>query len=386
MDEYKDIRNILAPRQEIKASGELRERIEGTLERHTRKWYRMPAFYGISSACAVAVVMCILFMPVGMSAQRLLASALDAMKGWQSLEMEVEVRTQPMENFAFIDLEAPFVEHKINVERNDTLTRWRVDKGGRVSYGTASESYTWMPEFKIGWHNKSGGGAVLDFISIFLSPDRIIDTELELAMAGDGTEYKVKRTGKDIQLTVHSFPNGDFTNPYMLNRSVAESENIRRYTFDADTKALKTASVEVVDKGRFVEVLRLKAIRYGAVTKDIAMLPGNVKFVEADEEYAERGGFASLSAQEVVTVVLSAFEKWDNDIIGQVMDRSSSDVLYKDDYKGARLVSVGEPFRSGNKGYIYVPCRMRMPDGDTRQFNVVLLRKPDRNWLIVGGL
>lgn len=386
MDDYKDIRERLALRHDIKASAELRERIAATMERKATRRIRMRVFYGVSTACAVAVLLFVLFFPAGMSARKLLASALDAMRDCGSFAMEVEVRTRPMENFAFIDLEAPFVAHRISVEKADTLTRWRVDKGGRVSCGTASESNTWIPRLNIGWHDRQRGENVLDFIRIFLSPDRILSSELGQVMADDGAEYKVRRVGKELLLTVHSYPKGDFSNPYMLNRSIAESENIRRYTFDADTKRLKAASVEIVYKGHATEVLRLNAIHYGVVIPDIAKLPANVKFVEAEDLYGERGGFASLSPKEVAIVVLGAFENWDNKIIDRVIDPSSGDALYKEYYKGARLISVGEPFRSGNNENVYVPYTMRLPNGDIKRHNVVFVQKTDGNWLLVGGL
>ena len=82
-------------------------------------------------------------------------------------------------------------------------------------------------------------------MSTLLTPGKVLETELYNCTSGDGAEYMVNKKGSEIILTVHAAPQGNFENPYLLNTSISESENIRRYVIDADTKRLKSATVSV---------------------------------------------------------------------------------------------------------------------------------------------
>ena len=55
-------------------------------------------------------------------------------------------------------------------------------------------------------------------------------------------------------------------------------------------------------------------------------------------------------------------------------------------FDGARLLSVGKPFHSGDNDYTFVPYVLLMPDGSTRRHNLTLAQQPDSSWLFVGGL
>lgn len=385
MDDYNKIWEKLTPKHDIKASRELRKRVHATLKQRGQDRLRKTFIWGIGSASIAAAILCAILLPTGMSAKKLLASAIDALTSRQTVEMDVDVRTLPMETFSFIDIDKPFVRHHITVSKNDSTIQWRVDKGGRAAYGTLTENYTWIPSFDIGWHSHRPPEAILDYISTFLSPEKIIEAELYQSIGDNGSTYQLARNGQDINLTIHAKPLGDFSNPYMLNRSIAESENIRKYTFDADTRLLKSASVTVIDKGNLIEVLRIKDIRYNADTQTIANLPQSIKFIDYDKEFSELG-FTALPPEEVAAIVLNAFAEWDEEIIHKAIPQEIGDKFYKGQYKGSQLVSVGKPFRSGKSGNVFVPCSVKMPDGHITKPNVVLSQQPDSTWIISGGL
>lgn len=384
MDQYNDLLDQLRPRCEVRASDQLRTRLDNDMRlmrpvsarRHRR---RLLIPLG-AATIAAAAILAIILLPHPVTATRLLQDAITSLTPSRSIEMEVDVRTYPMENFSFIDLDAPFVTHRIDILSTDTLLRWRVDKGGRIAAGTGTDSHVWVPSLGIGWHVASCPSSSLDYLATLLTPDRILEAELSRALASEGDEYKVTRDGNTIRLSVRSQPRGNFSNPYMLNASISESENIRRYTFDAASGALLNASVSVVAGGRTVEVLRIRHLAANAPRRDLTALPADIKFIER-----MTGGFAGLAPEDVTAALLGSFETWDEVVINRLIEPDVS-TTYRERFAGARLMSVGTPFRSGDNDYTFVPYTLHMPDGSTLRHNITLAQQPDSSWLFVGGL
>lgn len=140
MKDNTDIKSILTPRREFKASEKLRERINHTLDEHTvnRKWVRTA--WGASASLMAAALLWLILIPTGLSAKEVLAEALKSLKEVQTVEMIAEVRTTPMENFKYISLNADFVAHRIGIVRTDSALVWRIDKGKRVAIGNQTTS------------------------------------------------------------------------------------------------------------------------------------------------------------------------------------------------------------------------------------------------------
>lgn len=386
MNEYKEIIETLKPKCDIKASAGLRASIRKSANYTKRRNKRHNVLYGLSIAGAAAVTL-ILLMPTGISAKEILSSALESLKSQTSITIDFEIRTKPTENFSYIDLSSPFIAHKLEAVHCDSVCYWRIDKGGRIACGSESENYVWIPDLKIGRHfQNEPPKSVLSELSIFLSPEKIIEAELQQVINHNDNEYSISRNDKGICLTVHALPEGDFNNPYMLNKSISESETIRRYVFDNRTKALKSASITVSDNGKQTEVLRITNIGYNIGTdKNLCQLPDDIKFIEYCNAPAI-GGFLSLPPEDVAQKILGAFAEWDESVINQTIEPDMS-AIYKPDYKGAELISIGKSFHSGAKeNRIFIPYTMRMPDGHIKRHNIALLKQEDGSWIVSGGL
>lgn len=195
--------------------------------------------------------------------------------------MIAEVRTRPVENFRYINVDDDYVSHHILIERCDSTSRWRIDKGGRVATGNGSDIYTWITSLNLGWHIQgSDNENVLGYVATLLNPGKILETELDNCISGRNAEYNVDRTGDEIILTVHSAPQGNFDNPYLLGTSIGESESMRRYVIEAGSMRLKNVTVSVVSGKREVEVIRVTDISYGKPSGDICFLPDGLRLVE----------------------------------------------------------------------------------------------------------
>lgn len=386
MEEFDDIKRLLAPRREIKASERLRRRVEMSSGSH-RVVFRPSFFRALwwgGSLAAVAAMLLVLLLPPRLTANEVLTSAFDAFNEVSDFSMTVEVRTRSNENFAYIGMGEEFVTHRINVSRRDSALCWSIDKGGRGAYGDTTGSYTWVNSFNIGWHSNSGPERFLYFLSGFLNPEKIIEGELTACRMGGGEKCKVKRRDGLIELTVNYSPQGDFTNPYMLNATIKGSENIRKYLFDPTSGRLVGASVYVIDNGRPTEVLRMADISYGVVDKTAFGVPREVMFIEADAPGVPEG-LAGLTPVEAASVVLSGFREWDERILRMAIGEMA-DEAYREEFEGAELISVGEPFMSGRPDVMFVPYRIKMPDKTVRSHNLALRKNSNGGWIVDGGL
>lgn len=388
MNEYKEIRDFLKPRKEIKASDKLRGRVNQVIEESCRtrkgKGVRLAGGAFVAVAAVAAIV---LLLPTRMTAHEVLAAAINSIKAMTRIEMVAEVRTRPVENFSFIDINGDFVEHRIEVANVDSACVWRVDKGGRTAMGNGADTYMWIKSLNVGWHYSDMPCAdVLGYLSVLISPEKILEKELEQNMSETGAEYKVRNNGDEILLEVHSQPNGDFENPYSLNTSIKESENVRRYKFDASSKQLRSVSVCVIVGKKEMEVLRISHIDYdGSINlPEMTQLPTGVHFVECSDDIVQ--GLSGLSAVEAASAVLNAFKDWDTAILYRAIDPSFAEAAYKAGLKGATLLNVGQPFTSGSGDNIFVPYRLRLLGGDVIQHNLALRKLRNGGWIVTGGL
>lgn len=384
MDDYTDVRELLKPRRDITASDGLRMKVNRALEKTDRKLLIRKWIFGGISLSAIAAVLLLVLIPSGMSAKELLAEAINALGCADDIDMTVKVRTRKVENFRYIDLNEDFVTHHIYIASTDSLLRWRIDKGERVAMSDGTDIYTWMPALKLGLHlPDSDNDKVLGYMATLLTPRKILETELNGCISGNGPEYKVERSGEDIILTVHAAPQGDFTNPYLLNTSIAESENIRRYVIDAASRRLKSATVSVIADNREITVLRISAIIYGRHKADICRLAEGIRFVEMENQPV---GLKGLSPEEAASTVLNAFADWDAAILDKVMMREISDATYRDKFRGSKLLSIGQAFTSGSGNSIFVPYTLQLRDGSLHRHNIALQKSASGGWTVVGGL
>lgn len=383
MEDYKEIRELLTPRRDIKASDELRRKVRMALDKKRKNRMLKSWVFGGISLSAVAAVLLFILIPSGMSAKEILSQAIEAMHNYESIEMVVDVRTRPVENFRYIGLDDEFVTHHIDIAASDSLLRWRIDKDERVALSNGKDIYTWIPSVKLGFHiADTENENVLGYMANLLTPSIILETELQNCISNSVAEYNVSKSGSDIILTVHSSPQGNFDNPYLLNSSISESENVRRYVIDANSKKLKSATVSVLSGGREIVVLKIVSINYNN-SRNAFPLPEDIQFVETESLPV---GLKGLSAVEAASAILNAFSEWNVAILDKVMIHEVSEAAYREQFSGSKLISVGNPFTSGSGNSTFVPYTLKLRDGTMQRHNIALQKTDSGGWVVVGGL
>ena len=386
MDEYKDIRNLLKPRRSIKASEIFRNTIENDLQRKSYTGHGWRILWGGLTVGAAAAILILLAVPSGMSAKEILTEAISAIKQSGNIEMKVEIRTESMEIFDHINPKAEFVSHDIIVQRNDSAIYWYVDKGERTAEKNSNGLYVWISPYKIGWHYPEHDYDVLGYLNVLMNPENVLESELQSAMSESGARHEIAKRNGEFVLTVHSMPDGDFTNPYVLNTSVKESENIRRYVLDAKNYHLKSSTVAIVIDGKEIEILRVTDVDYYPEPKSLPSPPADITFIE-ETETSPPSGIPGLDARETACVFMKAFSNWDTDILYKYLNPVEAEDIYRQTYEGANLLTLGVPFRSGgNSHLVFVPYTLRLKGGNIKKMNLVLSRYSEEAWCFDGGL
>lgn len=384
MEKYDDIIEYLKPRRDFTASDELRNRIDITLDAYTHKRKTIWWLWGMGASCVAAVLLLIL-LPTGLSAKEILKETINALLNTEGIKMTLEVRTRPMENFRYINLAEDFVVHDIFIAKSDSTISWRIDKGGRTASGNIDGIYNWIDQLNIGWRtNNSDPKELLGEMAVLLTPEKILESELQNCINNSDAHYDVETKNDEIILSVHYKAQGNFSNPYMLNTSISESENVRSYVIDATTKHLKSASVTIISGRQKTEVLKITDIVYDASNPDLLALPSGIKFIDISHNSLQ--GLIGLSATEAASAFLNALETWNVSILENTVDNNVMNGIYEQDLKGSVLVSVGKSFISGNEGLTFVPYTLQLPNGTQKQHNLALHKNDQGGWIVVGGL
>jgi len=383
------IRTELMPRCEVHISRDFKQRVLAKAKESHKPGKVIKMWHWLSvSGIAACLPVIMMLSPTRLTASSLLQDAISYLNNIRSMVMEVEIRTLPQENFKMIDAEEAFVNHQIEVVYGDEMA-WRVDKHGRIATGVKDSAYTWVPAYHVGWKTGKGKDEILDYISILLEPNKILEKELELSQKNDGDEYLVKRQGNEIHLTVHAYLHYNYINGFMLNKSLKDAEHIRHYVFDKSTMQLKQLSVSIIVDKQEVEVMRTTRINYsvGLGMNEVLTKPTDIDFSNADVGINNRKFIlAEMGAKEVAEKLLNAFNKWDIEVLREVMPENITE-MYQPVFKGSRLLSIGEPFHSGAAPLEYVPYVLKLRDDSiTIQHNLALGRNEEGNWIFMGGL
>lgn len=388
--------DVTAPRTEAHASAGLKARIlqaaaetENTrpvaASKRRSLWLR-PLTATLSAAALIALVL-LVFDPVGRyqahAAERIFRDAADQLDGNRSFLLEMEVRTLPQENFAFIDADAPFVKHRMWVENGQN--RWRLEKAGRVALSDGERILMWSPAINSGFIMRLGSGAIEDF-SALLDPYMLLLRE-EINFAKRKNVSYSKQVGPEtITLTVEAPAEGDFSNDYALGTSIDESNTRREYRFDRTTGRLIGLKIDQTDGKAPVTIAELQRIVYDIPLSDtLFQAYDGIEWIDLTKPV---GGvhFAAITPEEAARKLFAAMQVWDTEVLAEGLVYYPLDRM-KEMYGGCRLLEMGDSFRSGQYPGVFIPCLIKMPDGKTEKTMLALRNdNPTGSWVADGGL
>jgi hypothetical protein len=352
---------------------------------------------GLAAAAAVAAV---LFLPLWSgsassqaTAAEVFAQAAEVLSDLRAVYIRLNVRAHERDNFESISLANDFVEHEMWKKFGHT-PQWRVEKPGRVVVMNGESSLLWIQGPGPGAAAK---GAVDAGFVVWLLPlldvDRVLDSELSMTGRIECSELCMERDaegGGKLIVTIEAKAQGDFTNDWLKNKSISESDHRRIYTFDAATKRLEDLEVWVHGPDGDVLVAETEQIVYDPpIDPDLFTLdlPEDVIWVEETEILDDNQTYAQMSPDEVARAFFQACADRDWKEVLKFWNRSELEEEFKDGLGGLEIISIGEPFQSGQFGGWFVPYEVSLKNGMTLKHNLAL-RNDNRagRYVVDGGL
>ena len=357
---------------------------------------------GMGLAAAAAFI-AVLLVPWGgtrqaeATAAEVLSQAVTAAANLHSVYIKLNMRTLPADNFEMIGLNYDFVPHELWKEFGES-PKWRVEKPGRVVVMDGQESLLFCRSTGAsegGWACKGGvDSGFVGWLLGLLDVDRVLDAQLRLAQANGWDLQLARETDADgrakLVVTVEAKAQGDFTNDYLKNKSISAADHRRVYRFDAVSKRLEDLRVWVHAERGDVLVLELTELNYNC---DLApglftlSLPSNVVWHQEPQVLPENDRYASLSPEETARAFFQACHDQDWNEVQKFFPISEVPQRMKDFLGGLEIISVGEPFRSGQYPGWFVPYEVKIQAGHVLKHNLAVRNdNAARRYMVDGGI
>lgn len=351
--------------------------------------HKGPAF----AACAALLVAAAIFRsgspltPQALAAETLAAGA-KAMSELKSVHITARMRTLPRDNFELIGTEYPFVDVEL-WKRFGAVPAYRVEKPGRVVVMDGSSATLFIKPDRAA---KGGPGAgFVQWLQSLLQGGRLLESELALASQQSSKVDAVSAAGADgrekLTVTIRASAQGDFSHDWLHNTSVTESDNTRVYVFDAATKRLESLKVSVDKGGVSTPVFEITGIEYDLDLPgqlfSLALPPG-VSLAEGPAPAAP--DYANLGPSEAARAFLEALAGGNWAEASKFYPRPVTAERWGR-FAGLKVVSVGDPFKSGLYAGRFVPYEIIFRDGTRKKHNLALRNdNKERRYLVDGGI
>ena len=399
-----NIEKMLTPQCEFKASANLKDRIlEAAAQSEPQQIRSAPKVHKVnfrrwatSCAAAAAVIAAVVIFKPGTTpmyaATDFFHAAIEYFTGHPSFVAAIKVRTEPQENFSYINMCRRFVEHTMAVEPQ--TERWALDKSGRKAVNDGQYIWQWIPDNGNGWKNEiTNIGAISDF-ALLLNPTQLLAYEESIAAASKGAVLKKGEDDNTITLVVTSPPQGKYVDRVGLNSSIIESDTRREYTFDKSTGRLLEMEIYAKAYGITRKIVQMTSIDYNtSVPQYLFDVPEGIRWTDNTREGILKAAedlqiaeFSGLSADETVKKMFAAMNEWDEDLLKVVLRGVDLAAISKA-YKGCTLVECDSAFKSGTYAGVFVPCKVKLANGKETKLNVAMRNdNPWNIWTLDGGI
>lgn len=364
---------------------------------------KMHKQYGkIGLGLAAAAVLAVLFIvPWGTTRQgqataaEVLAQAIEAVSGLQSVYITLSTRTTARDNFEAIGLDDELVPHEMWKEFGE-MPRWRVEKSGRVVVmdGTSSRLLIRSPNSDSGTMASQGTvdtnyvGWLLDLLDV----EHVLQQQLRLAkQKGWDLQLTHEEGGQGVSqlvVTVEATAQGDFSNDWCRNKSISASDHRRVYRFDAETRRLDDLEVWIHGEQGNVLVLDIEKIVYNpkiAGNLFTLEIPEDAVWFEEPDVLPDNDKYAQMSPAEAARAFFQACadEDWDEAL--KFLAVSGADEHGKKHLGGLEIISIGEPFKSGQFPGWFVPYEVKYKSGRIQKHNLALRNDNEAGRYVVDG-
>jgi len=391
----KQIEETLKPKIKICASENFNQNIINKLKKEDQKMKKRVPFY-LKVAAAILVLFAasfsLFFFNKNSQSQvsatpvnKILTESIVAFQKNKTMRIVMEVRTLEHDNFALIGTEYGFVHHEIRVDFSSN--RWFIEKPGRIALFDGKNQYLYIKN--LDYVIKAGANAgFTEWFQIFFTPDKILEIEKERAKK-DESNYEIIERETQIVLTVKQKAQGDFTNDYLYNKSVTESDNKRVFYFDKKSSQLEGFELYMVENNSEILVMRTAVVNYNDFSDFrffSSKIFGRITIKEiSDLEPKVDKELKNKTPEEIARIFLEAFSNKDWKTVEKIYPNCGK--LFKKQYEKLELISIGTSFKSGKYAGVYVPYAIKLKNGYVKKWNLALRNdNAQKMWEFDGGM
>lgn len=350
---------------------------------------------GLVAAAAVAITATLLMVrtsPVAnATAMVILADAVKATSNLKSVHMVARMRSLPREDIEMIGPDYDFIPIEM-WKQFEPIAKWHIEKPGRVINMDGKEFVTWVQP-SVGFRHGPVQNGQAFWLARLLDVDRVLDHEQQIAKREKAKVSTSEERGDDgkrhLLVTVESKAQGDFSkSDWMKNKTLSQSDSKSVYRFDPDTKRLEGVDVWLHADGKDVLIFQITKIEYDAPIDDKLFtldLPTDMRWLGEEKASPLDAKYAKMTPKEIAAAFFDALaqEKWDD--VNALMGVKVDDRLRF--MGGLKVVSLGEPFKSGLFPGWFVPYEIQLKNGETRKFNLSVRNDNEgKRWRVDGGL
>jgi outer membrane lipoprotein-sorting protein len=312
------------------------------------------------------------------SAAEILYQAAAAMDGLTSFHIKVQMRTPPNDNFNTIGLDYDFTPIDFwKQATDDEWGKWRLEEPGRIVVMNGQESTMLMKNSNT-VHEVEDRDPERYWKECLVEVDKVMAREAQNASEHPAQFTSYRETGSDgREMIVVSVEMQSKVPPtdHLRNRSIEDSDHLKIYRFDAQTKLLEDLEIHVHDTGRDVLVFQLLEAQYNTELDPSLFsldLPENVIRTTAMEVLPDNAKYEQMTPKEGATAFFTACaeENWDE--VLKYLGQTGVPQMMKDHLGGLEVISIGEPFQSAGYAGWFVPYEIRLKSGDTKKHNLAI--------------
>lgn len=402
-----EIISMLKPKLQPNAPFQLKQNIMNQLKMENNKMRTQeakvkkltPRFKKVLSVAAVlAIAMVVIpivdsntnvFNRTARAANSLIDNSIRATQLVKSMIVKLKVRTLEDDNFSLIGPSYEMVNHTIYKSFSNPQ-KWRLEKPSRVVVNDGEYQYMHIVNVQEFLKAPLYHNMIEDFEMLFEPEKILIKEQYDLKKNGSTLTMEVK--DGLVYLAVSDKAQGDFTNDYMRNTSIGESDNRREYVFDNDTKLLRGMKIYLIEGKKETLIVSLESIEYN-VSIDPSLfsldIPKGQVWRDLDT-VAKSEVFTNITSKKAAEIFFKGLAKMDWQLVTQTYSFFDGKNEHANDLKekfgGLTLVQLGEPFKSGQYAGEFVPYEVRLKSGKTVRFNLALRNdNPNKVWLVDGG-
>lgn len=356
----------------------------------------------ITKAAVAAVIIIAVLISVNIwdttiptaSATVVLQNAIDAVSGLWSVHMKARMRTRPGDNFSNIGLDYDFVDIEMWKRTNENgLVQWRVEKPERVLLMDGQSTIMLMGRNYARLEERPLPLGCFDSWSgRLLNVSGLLDNELQKAKNIPDRAISLWREEVDrrdkivLEVDIATEVSED---DYLRNKFINDSDHVKVYRFDAQTKLLEDLQVYVHTPDEDVLIFEVTEIEYNVEIDGSVFaleLPEDMIWYKRPEMLPDNDKYQQMSPKEVVQTFFQACadENWDEFL--KFWTASSVDPRIKDHLGGLEVISIGEPFKSGRYSGWFIPYEIKLKSGGIKKHNLSIRNdNPAQRYVVDGG-